>query len=73
MKETPEDELMRLSLRASWTPEEEARLESLLAASPEARATWEEDCALGQALQSLPDVPLSSNFTASPITFDSCS
>lgn len=64
MKETPEDELLRLSLRAGLAPEEEARLESLLAAHPEARAGWEEDLALGRALQSLPDVPLSSNFTA---------
>ena len=64
MKETPEDELLRLSLRAGLTPEDGARLDSLLAAHPEARATWEEDRALGRALQSLPDVPLSSNFTA---------
>ena len=64
MNETSEDELMRLSLRASLTPEEESRRDSLLAAHPEARAAWEEDRALGRALQSLPDVPLSSNFTA---------
>lgn len=64
MNEKPEDEWMRLSLRDGLTPEEEARLESLLAAHPEFRAAWEEDRALGRALQSLPDVPLSSNFTA---------
>jgi len=64
MNDTPEDELMRLSLRAGLTPEEETRLEFLLTTHPEARAIWEADHALGRALQSLPDVPLSSNFTA---------
>ena len=64
MNETPEDELMRLSLRARLTPEEESHLESLLAAHPQARAAWEENRALGRALQALPDVPLASNFTA---------
>lgn len=58
-----DDELFRLSLKPTLTPEEESRLEALLAARPD-RAAGEEDRALGRALQALPDVPLSSNFTA---------
>ena len=64
MKEVRNDELVRLSLKAGLTPEEESRLEAWLAAHPEARAAWEEDRALGRALQALPDAPLASNFTA---------
>ncbi len=64
MKEVRNDELVRLSLKAGLTPEEESWLEAWLAAQPEARAAWDEDRALGRALQSLPDAPLSSNFTA---------
>ena len=64
MKDMRDDELLRLSLKADLTPEEESRLEAWLAAQPGARAAWDEDRALGRALQSLPDVPLSSNFTA---------
>jgi anti-sigma factor RsiW len=64
MNEVRKEELMRLSLKHELTPEEESRLEACLAADPEARAHWEEDRGLSRALQSLPDVPLSSNFTA---------
>lgn len=64
MKEVRNDELVRLSLKAGLTPEEESRLEAWLAAHPEARAAWDEDRALGRALHSLPDAPLASNFTA---------
>ena len=64
MKEVHNDELVRLSLKAGLTPEEESRLEAWLAAHPKARTMWDEDRALGRALQALPDAPLSSNFTA---------
>ena len=64
MKEVRNDELVRLSLKAGLTPEQESRLEAWLAAHPGARAAWDEDRALGRALQALPDAPLSSNFTA---------
>ena len=64
MKEVHNDELVRLSLKAGLTSEEESRLEAWLAAHPEARTAWEEDRALGRALQALPDAPLASNFTA---------
>jgi hypothetical protein len=64
MKDVRNDELIRLSMKPVLTPEDEARLEAYLATHPDARATWEEERALGRALQSLPDVPVSSNFTA---------
>jgi anti-sigma factor RsiW len=64
MKDVRNDELIRLSMKPVLAPDDEARLEAFLATHPEARATWEEERALGRALQSLPDVPVSSNFTA---------
>lgn len=64
MKDVRNDELIRLSLKPELSAEDEARLEKFLAASPTARATWEEERALSRALQSLPDVPVSSNFTS---------
>lgn len=64
MKDVRNEDLVRLSFRRELTPEEESRLESYFAANPQARSQWEEDRALGRAVQSLPDVPVSSNFTA---------
>ena len=64
MKEVRDDDLFRLSLQPELSPEEESQLEAWLAAHPGARAAWESDRALGRALQSLPDVPVSSNFAA---------
>lgn len=64
MNDVRHDELVRLSLKRELTPEEESRLEAWLAGNPAARAEWEADRALGRALQALPDVPVSSNFTA---------
>jgi hypothetical protein len=64
MKDVRNDELLRLSMKPALSPDDEARIEAFLATHPEARATWEEERVLGRALQSLPDVPVSSNFTA---------
>ena len=64
MKEVRDDEWFRLSLKPELSPEEESRAEAWLAAHPEARAAWDEDRALSRALQTLPDAPVSSNFTA---------
>ena len=64
MKDVRDDDLFRLSLRPELSPEEESKLEAWLAAHPDARADWEADRALRRALQSLPDAPVSSNFTA---------
>jgi anti-sigma factor RsiW len=64
MKDVRDDELVRLSFRRELTPEEESRLEVYFAAHPDERAKWEEERELSRAVQALPDVPLSSNFTA---------
>lgn len=64
MKDVREDDLFRLSMQPELSPEEESKLEAWLEAHPDARAAWEQDRALGRALQSLPDAPVSSNFTA---------
>ncbi len=64
MNEVRNDELVELSLRRELTPEEMSRLEAHFAAHPEARGKWEDERVLSRALQSLPDVPVSSNFTA---------
>lgn len=64
MKDVRNDEFLRLSMKPVLSPDDEARLEAFLAAHPEARATWDEERALGRALQALPDAPVSSNFTA---------
>ena len=64
MNEVRNDELIQLSMRRELAPEEWSRLEAFFAAHPEARARWEEERALSRAVRSLPDVPISSNFTA---------
>ena len=64
MNDVRKEELIRLSMQRELTIEEESKLESWLATHPEARAQWEEERALSRAIQSLPDVPVSSNFTA---------
>ncbi len=58
-----------ISLReAAWrrtlTPDEKARLQSYLLVHAEAQEDWDQETALNQALLNLPDVPVSSNFTA---------
>jgi len=57
-------ELRDASWRRKLTPAEEARVQAHLAAHPKAQAEWEDDLVLTRALQDLPDVPLSSNFTS---------
>ena len=64
MSDVRKDEIVRLSMRRELTPDEESRLELYFAANPGARSEWEEERALGRALQSLPDAPISSNFTS---------
>jgi anti-sigma factor RsiW len=64
MNEVRKDELIQLSIRRELTPEELSRLEDYFAAHPEGRALWEEERALSRAIHSLPDVPVSSNFTS---------
>ena len=58
------DELLRLSLKRELTEDDRARVEASLAAHPELREMWEHDAAFGRLLRHMPDVAISSNFTA---------
>lgn len=64
MKDVRKEELIRLSMQRELTAAEESELEKTLAAHPQERAECEEERALSRAIRSLPDVPLSSNFTS---------
>ena len=64
MNDVRKDELIRLSLQRELTAEEESWLEDYFTVQPGGRASWEEERALNRALRTLPDVPVSSNFTA---------
>jgi len=56
--------LRELASRRPLTREERAGLDSYLLIHPEAQQDWEEEMALNQALLTLPNCPISSNFTA---------
>jgi len=58
------NQLLDIALRRKLIPEEEVRLQACLARDPLARARWEQEMALSQLLDRLPDAPLASNFTA---------
>jgi anti-sigma factor RsiW len=58
------DQLRQNSWRRKLTAAEQAELRSWLDAHPEAQADWEADSSLNAALGRLPDVAVSSNFTA---------
>ena len=62
------DDLYNNLLETSWrrklTAEEEAQLQSWLAAHPEKQPEWEDELALNQQLERLPEAPVASNFTA---------
>ena len=64
MNDADFNQLLDTALRRKLTAEEEARLQAFLARDPQARAVWEEEMALSQLLNGLPDAPLASNFTA---------
>lgn len=64
MNDVRKEELIRLSMQRELTAEEESKLEQWLAGEPEARAQWEGERTLSRAIRSLPDVPVSSNFTS---------
>lgn len=63
-QESSNHPLREASWRRRLTPAEEAELSAWLATHPEAAPDWQEELALTEALHRLPDVPLSSNFTA---------
>ena len=50
--------------RRKLTPEEEGRLQDLLAAKPAEQRQWDQEIALTEHLRQLPDAALSSNFTS---------
>lgn len=62
------DDLYNDLLEASWqrklTGEEEAQLRGWLAAHPDRQPEWEDEVALNQQLDRLPNAPVASNFTA---------
>jgi hypothetical protein len=53
-----------LSWRRKLTPAQAAELRAWLAEHPQARADWQAEAALNQALDQLPDAPVPGNFTA---------
>ncbi len=53
-----------LSWRRKLTPAQQAELRAWLAEHPQARADWQAEAALNQALGQLPDAAVPSNFTA---------
>ena len=56
--------LLENATRRKLTAVEEARLRAHLASDPSAKAVWEEEMALSQLLDRLPDAPLATNFAA---------
>jgi hypothetical protein len=64
MNDAAFNQLLDTALRRKLTAEEEAQLQACLARDPLAKTVWEEDMALSQLLNRLPDAPLASNFTA---------
>ena len=57
-------DLLEIARRRPLTESEESRVESYLAAHPDARREWDDEQGLNQLLGQLDGVPMSSNFTA---------
>jgi len=64
MNDATFEELLALRHKRPLTPDEQARLESWLAAHPADRARWSEEATLSNALRRLPQPPVPSNFMA---------
>lgn len=64
MSESTENQLREAVWRRKLSPEEETRLQTLLAAQPEKQRDFEREVALTEHLRQLPDAPLPSNFTS---------
>ncbi len=65
MMSLPEDNRLAEALRrGQFTPAEQADADAFLARHPECRAAWDEELSLSALLRKVPDVPVSSNFTA---------
>jgi len=64
MNDAEFNELLEKSWREPLTSEEETRVQSWLAAHPECHTAWDESAQLNLLLETLPDAPISSNFTS---------
>lgn len=64
MNETQFQQLLEAARVRALSPAEEAVVRAWLAAHPAERAAWEEERRLDMLLRGLPDLPVSSNFTA---------
>ena len=64
MRDKLYQEIKEAGWRRALNGDEEAALQRLLAAHPEARQAWVEEAALNRLLQRWPAPPVSSNFTA---------
>ena len=64
MSESEYDELRAASWRRRLSPAEEVRVQTYLAAHPQAQADWELEAGLNCRIAQLPDAPVPSNFTA---------
>ena len=64
MREPTDQILLDIARRRPLTPTEQQHLDAWLAEHPEDRERWRTEVGLTRLLQGLPDVPLSSNFTA---------
>jgi hypothetical protein len=63
-RDKSDDSLREASWRRPLTTAETDELHKQLAGKPDAKADWEAELALTEALRSLPNIPLASNFTA---------
>lgn len=64
MSDSERNQLREKNWRRKLTPDETAELQAWLDTQPEARADWEAEARLTEAMSRLPEVPVPSNFTA---------
>lgn len=64
MTDSDYQDLIETAWRRKLTPAEEAAARKLLASNGSAQHDWEKETALNRVFDGLPDVPVSSNFTA---------
>ena len=63
MNDAEFNRLLGNATRRNLSADEAARLQACFQEDPSAKAAWEEEMALSQLLQELPDAPLATNFT----------
>lgn len=64
MSDPEQNERVLRGLKGDLPRDERARLEAALGNDPELKEQWEEELALNQLLNRVPEAPISSNFTA---------